>query len=129
MAGLDLPGRRIQKVHVMPVSLPDLRRVSCIALDTETRDDRLQQDKGPGWPMRAGHLVGLSIAWRNDSGLCSTYLPIAHPASDNLDRAQVFAWVRDLLAPGGPRIVTQNGLYDFGWLRTEAGIAAPADGR
>ena len=113
----------------MPVSLPDLRRVSCIALDTETRDDRLQQDKGPGWPMRAGHLVGLSIAWRNDSGLCSTYLPIAHPASDNLDRAQVFAWVRDLLAPGGPRIVTQNGLYDFGWLRTEAGIAAPADGR
>ena len=32
-----------------PTELPDLRRAGVVALDTETRDDRLRADKGSGW--------------------------------------------------------------------------------
>jgi DNA polymerase I-like protein with 3'-5' exonuclease and polymerase domains len=112
-----------------PDALPDLRNADLVALDSETKDERLQAEKGPGWPIGAGYICGLSAAWREGGELQSIYVPLRHPDSDNFDRAQGFAWVRNLLAPGGPRIVTQNGLYDFGWLRTEAGIVAPADGR
>ena len=36
----------------------------------------------------------------------------------------VYQWVRDHVA-AGVRFVTQNGLYDWGWLRAEAGIKMP----
>jgi hypothetical protein len=36
----------------------------------------------------------------------------------------LYRWLKDLFA-SGVRVVTQNGLYDFGWLRTEAGIKMP----
>src|SRR4029453_9049512 len=36
----------------------------------------------------------------------------------------VFAWVKDLAASGA-RIITQNGLYDWGWLRSDGGILMP----
>src|SRR5262249_11415250 len=37
-------------------------------------------------------------------------------------------WLRDLIA-SDVRFVTQNGLYDWGWLRTEAGIKMPPSER
>jgi len=52
------------------------------------------------------------------------YFPLRHPDSQNFDRQQVFDWLQDLIAAGA-RIVTQNGLYDWGWLRADAGIKMP----
>ena len=46
-----------------PTDLPDLRRVGVIAVDTETRDNRLIAKMGSGWPFGDGHLCGVSIAY------------------------------------------------------------------
>ena len=105
-------------------TLPDLRRVGVIALDTETKDDRLRAGKGSGWPTREGCICGVSIAYHEGDELRAHYFPIRHPDGVNLDAAQVFAWLRDLIA-SDVHIVTQNGLYDFGWLHTEADISMP----
>jgi hypothetical protein len=36
----------------------------------------------------------------------------------------VYRWLHDLIESDA-HIVTQNGIYDYGWLRTEAGILMP----
>ena len=104
--------------------LPDLRHAGPIALDIETNDARLRAGKGSGWPAREGHICGLSAAWREGGDIRARYIPIRHPDSDNADPARAFEWVRDLIA-SGVRIVGQNILYDFGWLRAEADIKMP----
>jgi putative DNA primase/helicase len=107
-----------------PAELPDLRNVPLIALDIETKDERLAAELGPGWPHRMGHICGVSTAWRTESGIAARYFPIRHPDSQCFDPAQVHQWVRDHIA-AGVRFITQNGLYDWGWLRAEAGIVMP----
>jgi DNA polymerase I-like protein with 3'-5' exonuclease and polymerase domains len=107
-----------------PTELPDLRRVGTLALDTETKDDRLSVDMGSGWPFRQGYLCGISIAYRAESDVRGLYFPLRHPDTQNFDPQQVYQWLRDHAA-AGVKFVTQNGLYDWGWLRTEAGIRMP----
>jgi DNA polymerase I-like protein with 3'-5' exonuclease and polymerase domains len=107
-----------------PAELPDLRGVGLIALDTETKDDRLNAGLGSGWPVRQGHVCGLSVAWRDESGVQARYFPLRHPDTQNFDPEQVYQWLRDHIA-ARVRFITQNGLYDWGWLRAEAGIAMP----
>ena len=111
-----------------PTELPDLRRIGLLALDSETRDDRLRADMGSGWPFRGGHLCGISVAVRAEERDARIYFPIRHPNSQNFDPEQVYQWLRDHVA-AGVRFVTQNGLYDWGWLRAEAGIKMPAGER
>ena len=111
-----------------PGSLPDLRRVGIIALDTETHDEGLRAGRGSAWPWHGGYICGISIAWRDDSGIGAHYFPLRHPDSENFDSEQVFQWLRDHV-DSGVRFVTQNGLYDWGWLRTEAGIKMPLSER
>ena len=108
----------------IPTELPDLRRVGILALDTETKDDRLRADMGSGWPFRSGHLCGVSVAYRAEGEMRGLYFPIRHPDTQNFDPEQVYQWVRDHVA-ADVRFVTQNGLYDWGWLRAEAGIRMP----
>ena len=127
-AGLDTPPRPGLNDRCPPSALPDLRRVGIIALDVETRDDGIRADRGSAWPWRGGYICGISVAWRNDSGIRGNYFPIRHPDSENFDPAQVFAWVKDHVA-SDVRFVTQNGLYDWGWLRTEADIKMPPSER
>jgi hypothetical protein len=107
-----------------PTELPDLRRVGIVALDLETRDDGIGAEHGSAWPWGGGHVCGVSVAYHADGDTRAYYFPIRHPDTANLDREQVFRWVRDLVG-SGVHIVTQNGIYDFGWLRTEGGIAMP----
>jgi DNA polymerase I-like protein with 3'-5' exonuclease and polymerase domains len=107
-----------------PTELPDLRRAGLIGLDTEERDDRLRDARGSGWPFKAGYICGVSVAYHADGGIRGHYIPIRHPDSANMAREQVFSWLRDLAA-SDVRIVTQNGLYDWGWLRAEADIRMP----
>ena len=56
------------------------------------------------------------------------YFPLRHPDTDNFDPAQVYGWLKDLIA-SDVRIVTQNGLYDWGWLRADGGIVMPPSDR
>ena len=107
-----------------PVELPDLRRVGIVAIDTETRDAGLQADRGSSWPWGDGYVCGISVAWREGGAMRSAYFPLRHPDTDNFDPAQVYRWLKDLIATG-VRFVTMNGLYDFGWLRTDGGILMP----
>ena len=108
-----------------PSELPDLRRVDIIAIDTETKDEGLRADRGPGWPWRGGYIVGISLAWRADGAIHAIYVPLRHPDSQNFDREQVSRWLRDLIESGA-KIVTKNGLYDWGWLWADFGIEMPA---
>jgi len=108
-----------------PTELPDLRRAGIIALDTETRDDGIRADRGSAWPWRDGYICGISVAWRDDRGIRAHYFPLCHPDSENFPRENVARWLADLLA-SGVRIVTQNGLYDYGWLRAEFDLRMPS---
>src|SRR6516164_5075282 len=105
-------------------ALPDVRRVGTIALDTETKDGGLAADRGSAWPWGDGYVCGVSAAYHAEGTVRAHYFPIRHPDSPNFDPAQVFQWVRDHAA-AGVRFVTHNGLYDWGWLRADAGIAMP----
>jgi DNA polymerase I-like protein with 3'-5' exonuclease and polymerase domains len=111
-----------------PTELPDLRRGDAVALDTETKDEGLLTNRGSGWPFRAGYICGVSIAFREDGGIRALYVPIRHPDTANFERDQVFRWLKDLIA-SDVRIITQNGIYDWGWLRSEADIVMPPSER
>ena len=112
----------------LPAELPDLRRAGMIALDLETKDDGLLAKRGSGWPWGGGHICGLSIAYRADGEIRALYFPLRHPDTGSFDASRVFDWLKDLVA-SDVRIVTQNGLYDWGWLRTEADIKMPPSER
>ena len=109
-------------------ALPDLRRVDIIALDTETRDGGLLTGRGSGWAFNDGHICGISVAYRAEGKSRAHYFPLRHPDSQNFDPEQLFRWLKDLVA-SGVHIITQNGLYDWGWLRTDAGIMMPPSER
>jgi DNA polymerase I-like protein with 3'-5' exonuclease and polymerase domains len=111
-----------------PTELPDLRRAGIIALDTETNDEGLRAELGSAWPWHGGYICGVSVAYRADGEIRAHYLPIRHPDSQNFDRAQVSQWLRDHVA-SNVRFVTQKGLYDWGWLRTDLGITMPPSER
>jgi DNA polymerase I-like protein with 3'-5' exonuclease and polymerase domains len=111
-----------------PDQLPDLRHVGIVALDLETRDDALAADHGSGWATHQGYVCGINIAYRADGALHSLYIPIRHPDTENLPAEQVYAWLKDHVA-SDLRFVTQNGLYDWGWLRTEGDVPMPPGAR
>jgi DNA polymerase I-like protein with 3'-5' exonuclease and polymerase domains len=120
----DSPSKNWQ----VPVALPDLRCVGIVALDTETKDAGLHADRGSAWPWGDGYVCGISVAYRADGAIQSHYLPIRHPDSKNFPRENVIRWLKDLLA-SNVRIVTQNGLYDWGWLRADFGLRMPPSDR
>jgi DNA polymerase I-like protein with 3'-5' exonuclease and polymerase domains/RecA-family ATPase len=107
-----------------PTELPDLRRAGVIALDLETRDDRLAAGKGSGWATGEGYIVGVSVAYRANGEIRAHYFPLRHPEDNAFDGARVFEWLKALIA-SDVHIVTQNGLYDWGWLCTETTIRMP----
>src|SRR6516165_9577746 len=124
----DFPVSTAQTNWQPTIELPDLRRTGIIAIDTETNDEGLRADLGPAWPWRGGYVCGVSVAYRADGGIRRHYFPLRHPGTNNFDCAQVFAWLRDLVA-SNVRFVTQNGLYDWGWLRANGGILMPSSER
>ena len=108
-----------------PTELPDLRRVGNISLDTETNDEGLRADRGSAWAWRGGYICGISVACHADSETRAHYLPLCHPDSENFPRENVARWLRDHIA-AGVKFITQNGLYHWGWLRTNLGITLPS---
>lgn len=91
---------------------PDLRSARAISLDTETFDPDLRT-KGPG-PRRGGFIVGVSLAVEG----WARYYPVAHSMGGNLDKAKVFAWLKEQLA-GNSLKVGANLLYDLDFLAAE----------
>ena len=69
-------------IWTAPTELPDLRRVSMVAIDTETNDEGLRADHGSGWPWHGGSACGISVAWREDSASGQLF-PLRHPNSEN----------------------------------------------
>jgi DNA polymerase I-like protein with 3'-5' exonuclease and polymerase domains len=107
-----------------PSELPDLRHVNNVAIDTEVNDEGLRADRGSAWPWRGGHICGISVAWRDCSGIRAHYFPIRHPDSETFSRENVARWLVDHTA-AGVKFITLNGLFDWGWLRTDLGVAMP----
>lgn len=108
-----------------PLLLPDLRGRSEVALDTETRDDSLSNDRGPGWAYGLGYITGVSWAVAEaDGSISSGYAPIRDPDSDNFPKEQVARWLLDLVK-SGTRLVFQNGPYDIGWMFADLGVSLP----
>jgi DNA polymerase I-like protein with 3'-5' exonuclease and polymerase domains len=106
------------------MTLPDLRNAGIIALDTEENDEGLRAKRGSGWPWHGGWVCGVSIAWREGGEIRAFYAPIQHPDSNNFTREQVARWIKDHIA-AGVKFATVNGLFDWGWLRTDLGILMP----
>src|SRR5262249_34870104 len=107
-----------------PAELPDLHNVGMVALDVETRDGGLLAERGSGWAWGDGYICGAAVSYRADGAIRAHYFPIRHPYSPNFDCEQRQRWLQDLIA-SEVRIVTQNGLYDWGWGRADLGIKMP----
>lgn len=106
-----------------PAELPDLRRHTVIAVDTETRDEGLAASRGPSWPQRMGHVCGVAVAWPGGDGpIRSLYVPVRHQDTQCFDRDAVGRWLADHAA-AGVRFLFHNAHYDVGWLRAEFGLA------
>jgi DNA polymerase I-like protein with 3'-5' exonuclease and polymerase domains len=115
---VDLPETNWERL----AELPDLRHVRSIALDTEERDDGLLDNLGPGWATQKGHVIGISVAWKEDGQTKSFYAPIAHEDSDNFEKAQIKQWLKD---HRNLTWIMHNAPYDLGWLKTDLGIDQP----
>lgn len=100
--------------------LPDLRGSAPVAIDLETRDEGIAQERGAGWATGLGHIAGVSVA-RHD--FC-TYIPLRHPDTENRDIGQVYSWLEDLLRSPTPT-VAHNLAYELGWLGCEGVTAVP----
>lgn len=105
-----------------PTELPDLRGRKLVAIDSETKDDGLANNLGPGWALGPmGYICGISWATEGSVG----YAPTRHPETDNFPLENVLRWLDDLFK-SGTRIVFHNGPYDIGWFGS-FGVAPPVN--
>jgi DNA polymerase I-like protein with 3'-5' exonuclease and polymerase domains len=109
-----------------PTELPDLSKETEIAIDTETRDDLLGRDRGPGFyayerGSNTGFICGISAAWRDQS----IYIPIRHYDSDCLSMSSVASWLKYTAAQSHTRFIFHNFQYDWGWLEAVFRIPPP----
>jgi DNA polymerase I-like protein with 3'-5' exonuclease and polymerase domains len=88
-----------------PRELPSLAGVRRVALDTE----------GTGLHPFRDRVVGVSLAYRQDSGIRSLYAPWAHP-SGNMDGETVRRWLLTELRD--KEVVFANAKFDLHMLRT-----------
>lgn len=90
------------------MTLPNLQGAELLALDIETHDPDLL-DLGPGPRRGDGRILGVGVA----DGKQSWYIPVSHPASENVALEYVVAWLNDMKPKA---IVGANLLYDLDWL-------------
>lgn len=103
-----------------PNELPRLAGAKRIAIDCETRDEKLQE-LGPG-VRRGAYIVGLAIG--TDSGFRG-YFPVRHEGTSfNLSEEAVKRWARAELNAFRGEIVGANILYDLDFL-AEWGVTFP----
>ncbi len=95
-----------------PEDFPDLSKHDEIAIDLETKDPNLNTRMGSGSVVKAGDVVGISLAVTGWSG----YYPIAHEGGGNMDRAKVLKWFQGVLSTPATKIF-HNAMYDVCWIR------------
>ena len=112
-----LPVMNLPRLSELP-NWCDFKRV---ALDTETRDDKLKE-LGPG-VRRGGYITGISFCCGDENGP-AFYLPIRHEGGGNYDDpARVFEYLRDMVKHYRGEIIGANLPYDLDYL-AEAGVVA-----
>jgi DNA polymerase I-like protein with 3'-5' exonuclease and polymerase domains len=105
-----------------PEFMPNWLNVPLLALDLETRDDGLNQKKGPGYAFKDhGWISGFSVS----NGLKSLYFPLRHPDSDNFDVDKAYEWIRAHLTRPNGETIFHNANYDLGWIFREMGVVKP----
>jgi DNA polymerase I-like protein with 3'-5' exonuclease and polymerase domains len=103
-----------------PTELPDLRRHKLIGIDTETKDEGLANDIGPGWPFGMGYIDGFSIATVDGF---RAYYPVHAP--DMFSRDQLTRWLADHFKSEAT-FVFFNAPYDLGWFTADMELDYPA---
>lgn len=94
-----------------PKGLPDLLGEKCVAIDIETKDDGLNNDIGPGWVYKIGHIAGIAITTQKKS----LYYPFRHPETSNWDESPVRELLKSLFL-SDTEVVMHRAIYDLGWL-------------
>lgn len=117
LGGMQLPLLVPESDWQPPATLPDLRHLKQIAVDTENKDGGLQKGKGPGWAIGDGHICGVSVAWRAEK-VFSNYFPIRHPDTNCFQPDQIGRWLKDH-AKAGVKFIFHTATYDVGWLNRE----------
>jgi Mesyanzhinovviridae DNA polymerase len=105
-----------------PAELPDLSNETEVAIDTETKDDLLTKDQGPGFITNAGFICGISVAWRDQA----IYIPLQHYDTTCFSFDQVRRWLKSLAEQKHTNFIFHNFQYDWGWLEAVFGIQPPA---
>ena len=82
-----------------------------IAIDVETRDPNLK-NRGPGWPLKNGEVVGYAIAVPGWKG----YFPIGHEGGGNMDARQINKYLKKVFECPADKIM-HNAQYDLGWVQ------------
>jgi len=100
-------------------SLPSWKSARRICIDIETCDPQLR-DLGPG-VRRGGYICGVAFAIEDGP---SFYLPIAHEGGDNMDKVEVFTYLREEAREFEGVLVGTNMSYDLDFL-AEAGVEFP----
>lgn len=101
--------------------LPDLKNISEMAVDTETRDVGLASARGPAWPYKNGHVCGVGIATSEGA----FYVPLQHPDSECYDRDAFVRWLTHHFSSKKTRFIFQNAHYDLGWIRADLDVKPP----
>lgn len=95
-----------------PERLPLLSGATTVAIDIETKDDGLANDRGPGWVYNAGYISGIALAWEGGS----VYLPLRHPDTEiHISEAEVFNFIAEL-HQSDTEVIYHRSAYDLGWL-------------
>lgn len=97
---------------------PDIRGAEIICVDCETYDPDLKE-RGCG-ATRTGYIVGVAVGWRfpNEQQIHTSYYPVKHEGGGNLDRKQVWRYLRDMLSTPVPK-TGANLQYDLNYLWSE----------
>ncbi len=97
-------------------TLPSWKGAKRIAIDCETRDEKLKQ-LGPGCGRRVNtYITGISFAIEDGPG---AYLPIRHEGGGNLPVEAVLAYIREQAKDYEGIIVGANLPYDLDYLKSD----------
>ena len=112
MTSLQLSMTFKKSIWSCPNEYKDLSGYSEIAIDLETRDEGLSQNKGAGWATNNGEVIGFAVAVDGWQG----YYPFKHWGGGNMIEEQVLRYIKSVCALPNTKIF-HNAQYDLGWLQ------------
>jgi DNA polymerase I-like protein with 3'-5' exonuclease and polymerase domains len=102
----------------MEAEYPDIRG-GLVAIDSETKDIGLAEDRGPGWAWKGGgEVLGYSITTEE----FKQYYAFGHIEGNNADQLKTTNYIENLLKNPDVTPIFANAMYDLGWLRRTSGF-------